>query len=240
MPKRYELEGVRFNRLLVLSRIIANGLSKWHCICDCGKFADVTTTNLIRGRTNSCGCYKADRIRETNKRTITFDLSGEYGIGYTRKGEEFYFDLCDYEKIRDRCWYVETRGRVCCRNTNNKTPIKLHRLIMDAPEGMSVDHINRNQRDNRRSNLRICTQAENTRNSSVPKNSTTGVTGVHKKGKKFSARIEYNKKRINLGCFASFEDAVKARLEAELKYFGELSSQRNLFEKYGINNKENK
>ena len=42
-------------------------------------------------------------MSETFKKYNTYDLSGEYGIGYTSKGEEFYFDLDDYDKIKDYC-----------------------------------------------------------------------------------------------------------------------------------------
>lgn len=45
------------------------------------------------------------------------------------------------------------------------TPLYLHRMILNAPEGMVVDHINGNGLDCRRKNMRICTQAENAQNS---------------------------------------------------------------------------
>ena len=48
-----------------------------------------------------------------------YDLSGEYGIGYTLKGEEFYFDLEDYDKIKDYCWHINKKY-VCTKYKNNR------------------------------------------------------------------------------------------------------------------------
>ena len=172
-----------------------------------------------------------------NKKFNTYDLSGEFGIGYTRKMEEFYFDIDDFDIIKDLCWYIETGGRVCARNPDNKTPFKLHRIIMciEDPK-VEVDHINHNQSDNRKSNLRICSRRENARNTRVQKNNTTGYKGVsfRKDTKRYSARIEFNKKVINLGCFKTLEEALIERLKAEKRLFGEFSSQKHLFKKYNI------
>lgn len=56
---------------------------------------------------------------------------------------------------------------------------RLHRLLMQPPRNMVVDHINRNPLDNRRINLRICSVEENNRNLSLRKNNTSGVMGVY-------------------------------------------------------------
>ena len=61
------------------------------------------------------------------KKYNTYDLSGEYGIGYTSKGEEFWFDLNDYNKIKDYCWYYNSNGYLCSQNANCKH-IYFHRL----------------------------------------------------------------------------------------------------------------
>lgn len=109
----------------------------------------------------------------------------------------------------------------------------MHQLI-----GFSgYDHIDRNQLNNRKSNLRPCTQQENSRNRSLSENNKTGITGVcWDEGKlkwRVSIGIDYKSKHI--GYYLNFNDAVKARLEAEAKYFGEFAPQRHLFEQYKIN-----
>lgn len=94
----------------------------------------------------------------------------------------------------------------------------LHRYLLNPSKGLTVDHINRNPLDNRRCNLRICTQFENNRNQ---KHNTSGKVGVtfNKKLNKYIAYIKVKRKHITLGEFKNFDDAVKCRLKAEEKYF---------------------
>ena len=70
-------------------------------------------------------------------------------IGYTLKEEPFYFDLEDYNLIKDYCWHIDKNGYVVCKR--DKT-IFMHRLVMAAPSDMVVDHIyhNKNDRDIRK------------------------------------------------------------------------------------------
>lgn len=152
-------------------------------------------------------------------------MSGEYGIGYTFKNEEFYFDLEDYDKIKNYCWLINKNGYVISKENNKE--ILMHRIIMNCKDDMVVDHkhgkMTRN--DNRKNNLRVATRSNNACNHDIHKNNTSGASGVNwsKKENKWMARIAINHKRINLGSFLNFEDAVNARKQAEEKYFGEWS-----------------
>ena len=101
------LSGQTFGRLKVIER---NGSDKhgkalWKCICECGseKIVIATTSQLTTSHTQSCGCLQKERTSKANKKYNSYDLSGEYGIGYTSKGKKFYFDLEDYDKIKDYC-----------------------------------------------------------------------------------------------------------------------------------------
>ena len=98
------------------------------------------------------------------------------------------------------------------------------------------DHIDRNQLNNRKCNLRPATYQENSRNTTKPKNNTSGFIGVYlnKKDKKWKAKISVDGKVISLGHYYSKEDAVKARLKAEARYYGDFAPQRHLFNEYGI------
>lgn len=92
-----------------------------------------------------------------NKRYNRYDLTGEYGIGYTNHGVEFYFDLEDYDKIKEYCWVLsKTTDTIVARipDSDNKL-ITLHRLVMDAPPKVHVDHIHHNRHDNRKSELSL-------------------------------------------------------------------------------------
>jgi hypothetical protein len=103
----------------------------------------------------------------------------------------------------------------------------LHRIILDCPEGMFIDHINHDKLNNCRSNLRIVTPQQNSMNTSKRKDNKSGVIGVHwhKAGEKWTASIMLNNKHIHLGCFDNLEEASQARKEAEKKYFGEFRNK---------------
>ena len=155
-----------------------------------------------------------------------YDITGKYGKGWTNKGEEFWFDLEDYDKIKDYCWHFNKGGHLISTERGGTKRVFLHRLVMEPiPDGMIVDHIvhpprNGNKYDNRKSNLEIKTPQQNSMNSCAHCNSTTGVSGVTNRNGKWIARIGFENKRIFLGAFNRFEDAVKARLDAEEKYWG--------------------
>ena len=160
------------------------------------------------------------------KKYNTYEFQDEYVIGYTSKGEKFYFDLEDYDIVKDHCWYIDNKSGYVETHINNKR-IRMHRLILDVDKNDVVDHIHgkESRNDNRKNNLRKTTQAKNMINIGVRINNKSGVTGVYfdKDRNKWSAQISINKKTISLGRFNTFDDAVKVRKEAEKAYFGEYS-----------------
>ena len=221
--------GEKFGRLLVIKKIKAcketNYKTRYLCLCDCGNEILTESYKLKSKHTTSCGCYRSEKVAKSNKKYNTYDLSGEFGIGYTCKGEEFYFDLEDYDLIKDYCWRKNKDGYICA--TVNKQDILMHRLILNLNKDNKdfVDHRFHNTHDNRKDNLRKCTNTQNVRNSKIQKNNTSGVTGVywHKNRQNWNAFIHVNKKKIFLGAYAKFEDAVRARKIAEDKYFKDFS-----------------
>ena len=156
---------------------------------------------------------------------------------YDRYGKEFARTQIDIDKI-DICnkykWYGKPKenGIYVMSKIKNKG-IWLHRLIIDAQDGKIVDHIDRNPLNNQMSNLRICTNLENAHNRSMPITNKSGYLGVRwvKNSNKWIAQIRYNNKSIHLGYFTDVNDAIKARKEAELKYFGEFAPIHNDTEK---------
>ena len=110
---------------------------------------------------------------------------------------------------------------------------------MGEKEGFLIDHHDRNRSNNRRSNLVWATYYQNSINRSLNPKNTSTISGVYqrKDNQRWMADISYLRKRMFLGSFMNKEDAIKARLKAELKYFGkDFAPQRHLFEQYGINN----
>lgn len=166
-------------------------------------------------------------------KTNTYDLTGEYGIGYTSKGEEFWFDLEDYDKIKNYCWYLAGHGYLKARSLKSDNfkadKIYLHRVVMDAKDNEIIDHIHHNKneynRDNRKSNLRIVGYSENGMNATISKNNKSGYRGVYfnNKYQKWETKIHVNGKDVYLGRYDDLTMAVKARHDAELKYYGEYS-----------------
>lgn len=232
MSKVIDLVGKKFGRLTVIKRMENNKRNKatWLCTCECtsNKQIIVESSSLNNGHTQSCGCYNKQRSRETNKKYNTYDLAGEYGIGYTSNGKEFYFDLEDYSKIKNYCWNIDEIGYV--RVTVDNIIILQHRLIMNVIEvECEIDHINHVIVDNRKMNLRICTTSQNQCNMLIPKHNTSGVKGVcwSKSMEMWASYIYKNNKRIHLGYFNNLDDAAKERKEAEVIYHGEFVCKLN-------------
>ena len=138
------------------------------------------------------------------------------------KVAEALIDKDDYNLTKEYKWCLDKNGYV-----KNSKQEYLHRII--TRETISyVDHINGNKLDNRKSNLRICSNADNLKNRvKLPSNNTSGILGVRYRAdrSKWYAEIQVNNKRIRLGSYIDKEDAVRARLEAEIKYFEEYKSK---------------
>lgn len=125
---------------------------------------------------------------------------------------------------RGRIWYVwrtvkgvDTKSRA--------TTVYLHRVLLDAPKGMQVDHINGNPLDNRRANLRLCTTSENHANKAKPRTSSkSGFKGVRVKANgRFEAHIKHRQKWFSLGCYGTAEDAARAYDAKARELFGEFA-----------------
>lgn len=99
---------------------------------------------------------------------------------------------------------------------------------MSPPKGYFVDHIQHAPRqglkyDNRKSNLRIVDPCQSAWNTCASVLSKTGIKGVrfNKYHNRWQAVISVRKKKMHLGYFKDINDAIKARKEAEEKYYGE-------------------
>ena len=243
---RKDLTGIKSGRLTVLGPaedyIGPNGrrYARWLCECGCQEHNKVVVFgNHLTGkrRTESCGCLSKERMSKLNKKYNEYDLSGEYGIGYcSNTNTLFYFDLEDYDKIKDYCWseHILDNGyhELTAWEPKKCSNVNMHWIIL----GIYYDHIDRNPLNNRKENLRKATASQNARNHSINSNNTSGITGVawDKSKDKWVAYININKKLTRLGTFINKYDAIRARLRAAKEYYGEFSSQKHLFEEYGI------
>lgn len=95
---------------------------------------------------------------------------------------EFLIDYDDWLKYRELYWTIYSSGYVVSRTTGKK--IILHRELMELSDFITyeevVDHKNHNKLDNRKSNLRVVNQKENTHNTSLKIKSKTGIRGICK------------------------------------------------------------
>lgn len=138
-------------------------------------------------------------------------------------GYEAIIDARDVEKVGGQCWRaMEVRrkdgsiytvyAKRSVRERGKIRTIYLHRHLMDAPDGMDVDHRDGNGLNNRRANLRVATRAENMRNQRLSAANTSGYKGVvwSKAAGKWQAQIKFNKRTRVIGYFVSLEDAAAA------------------------------
>ena len=137
-------------------------------------------------------------------------------------------DYEDYEKINKYNWQVSKNKRsyYATRKNKNKSRIIMHRILINCPENLQVDHINGNGLDNRKENLRICTTSQNAKNKRLNKNNTSGFKGVIwcKHHKKWLARICVDRKLKFLGYFIKINDAKEAYIKASKQYHKEFSN----------------
>jgi len=136
----------------------------------------------------------------------------------------------DYKWLNQWKWYASSSGYANRHppmiRGKRKGKIMMHRLIMNAPLDKNIDHINRDELDNRKSNLRFATVSQNGANSGLPKNNTSGYKGVHwiKKDKCWMSRIMVNGKRKCLACTKSKKKAVEKYRQAAIKFNGEFAN----------------
>jgi len=133
----------------------------------------------------------------------------------------------DYKWLSQQKWYysLDKRTGYALRKiiVNGKhTSQRMHRAILGLKRGEITDHVNRNGLDNRRCNLRKCTQSQNNRNSRKNRNNTSGYIGVswNKEKGRWSAYIKCNTKQIHLGYFDDLEQAAQAYDIAALELHG--------------------
>lgn len=151
----------------------------------------------------------------------------EYKELQLRNGMIALVDLEDFDFLNQWSWTARPSGKHYYAQrkrwvNGKKKYIKMHRLIMNAPDNMVVDHINRNTLDCRKSNMRLCTIAQNNCNRKASGKSK--YLGVSIKNNKPIAQIKHNNKVYHLGTFESEESAALAYNEAALKYHGEFAN----------------
>jgi hypothetical protein len=145
-----------------------------------------------------------------------------------RGGFETVVDEDVYYQIRLVSWRIHKPGKsplYVCGNIHGKV-VFLHHFVLNVPKGsgLKVDHWNGDTLDNRRENLRLCTDSQNQANRSDSRG-TSQFKGVHldRDTGHWVAAICKDRKSIHLGTFETEEDAARAYNAEALSLFGEFA-----------------
>lgn len=141
-------------------------------------------------------------------------------------------DLDRVSAFRWRASSPDRNGRSYAQRTHHTGPrsqrktsvVLMHRLILEAPTGVLVDHINGDRLDNRRENLRLTDHRGNARNRGLHRNNTSGFKGVIFYGGRWYAQIKVDRRNRGLGGYSAPEDAARAYDRAALHHYGEFAS----------------
>jgi hypothetical protein len=222
MNRSIDWADIRSGNLTAIKRVQSESKwAVWRCRCDCGREV-IVPSYILSKKTGTCGnlecSFYLNRRKSRFWKPIIEGNTVKIPLGNSDKFS--LIDLEDLDRIKGYNWCINCKsGRFQYVITKHgKRKIKLHRLILDEPEGMFVDHINHDTLDNRRCNLRLVTNGQNMQNS-IRVRTEKGVS-FHKRIEKFQAYISLNKKRIYLGYYKEPEDAIQARKQAEIKYHG--------------------
>lgn len=218
------------------------------CSCQGNTVRKIPTDSLWRGQSKSCGCIAAEKSKERYKNKLgenKIEICEDYAKVYMDDNDYFIIDIDDVEKIKLYTWhrnlqrggYIIANKRVHIDGNKHGT-IHLARYIMDCPQGMVVDHINGDVSDNRKINLRICTNQQNSCNVIINTNNTSGHSGVHwdkvrenTKNARYQAYVGYKGQRyrgnFKVSDYGSQEKAYEAACqwqeEMANKLYGEFS-----------------
>lgn len=136
-------------------------------------------------------------------------------------------DLPDYEELAQFPWFCSNAGYPVGKMGGKKT-LLMHRVIMRAPEGMVVDHINHDLMDNRRANLRICTHRQNLMNRKADRR-RRGKTSIYKgvcydkRERRWMAYIHNQGSFTGLGYYTDEDSAALAYNDAAIHLFGDFA-----------------
>ena len=205
MSFRKDKTGMVFGKLTVLNYVGMNTAHKslWECKCECGNITTIISGQLASGQTKSCGCIIPN-----------FKHGGWKKSSYNTW--RAMVRRCNNPKDKDYYKYGAVGIKVC--------PEWLDYLNFEKDMGEPVgketlDRID-SYGDYTKENCRWASPTVQARNIRTPKTNTTGYIGVSKVYGKYMAKITHMKKSYYSKVFDTIEEAVEARKELELKYWG--------------------
>lgn len=212
MSKPLDLTNMEFGKLKVIRRVENNkhGKSRWHCVCDCGNDLVVIGSDLISGKTKSCGCLLYSHGQHGTRL---------YAIWVDMKNR------CHNKNVKAYKNYGGRGIAVCSEWSNNFIAFHDWAISNGYNDNLTIDRIN-NDGDYEPNNCRWADcniQSFNKRGKNLRKYGNNGIS-ITPSGK-YRATIALNGKNIHIGIFTTLKDAINARKSAELKYYKELSNK---------------
>jgi hypothetical protein len=202
-----DLIGQQFGRLIVQDFAgRTNGVTWWHCICDCGKQRDVRAGNLRSGRAQSCGCLKRERGIEAS--TI-------HGYCHFKEYPVWCAMVRRCGNPKDKSFkHYGGRGIIVCQRWQESFELFCSDMG-ERPPGHTIERKDNDGPYEPGNCVWLPLRLQN-RNQRQQHNNTTGVTGVirHKLTGKWRASIGHEGKKLHLGLFPSLADAAAARAAA--------------------------
>ena len=224
MRYKYDLTGQKFGKLTALYPVPdKTHRARWHCVCECGNEKDVLQQNLSNGHVRSCGCVHSDVNREKISR-----YNSSLGRESHHETKTRLYRI--WIGIKSRC-LVETasnyqnyggRGiRVCDEWVHSYNAFSEWAMQNGYDDSLTIDRIDPDG-DYCPANCRWVTMSVQEFNKRMSSKNTSGTTGVsyNKAMKKWIAYIRKDGKQHYLGGYDCIDDAIKARKDAEIKFFG--------------------
>lgn len=211
--------GSRVGRWTVIGEVRKNGRKYYECRCDCGTVKAVYYQSIVTGDSQSCGCLARELMKGRAE-----DLTGR------RFGKLVVLS----RDVRNGYW-------ICECDCGNRKSIRGNSLTMKngtrscgciqrgVAAGVGTRTVAKNTAARIATNVAYHTNFSVIESAKLPKNNTSGRKGVwwDKSREMWAAYIQVHGSRVHLGRYHKFEDAVKARIEAEEKYFDPLIKMKN-------------
>jgi hypothetical protein len=175
---------------------------------------------LVHCRQCCCGRFEA-KPKPVDRPEVTQPADGKTKLIPLTKGKVALVDAADFERLRRFKWHAIKVGPnyYACRKENGRS-ILMHREIMQPPEGMVVDHAKYNSLNNKRENLRVCTQAQN-RYNTRHYGRKCPYKGVTPRGDQWEGQIKHKGVTHRLGLYDNPAEAARARDRKAIELFGE-------------------
>lgn len=153
-------------------------------------------------KTCSRECKYIFRMIDTiAKRPHIVQPSGSYRLIPLTKGRAARVSATDFDKLSVVSWHVNGDGYVVNSKGDIMSRAVMRMVIGEIPNGLLVDHENGDRLNNERSNLRLATGLDNSRNRRTNMNSKSGFKGVTPYGKKYQCAVSSGGKQFHVGYF---------------------------------------